>query len=370
MAGEAGKYGFINAKLRARISKGLSEEQFRQMIQASDVNEAMHALENTAYSELPRVYHETGDMKMAERVILEQEIETVRDLKKYVKDELLYFVDSMLEQYEIELVKDTLRYWFDRTVRKRDVQDGLSYLYKEKVLHDLDINGMVYADSEEELFKFLEGTPYRNIVEEGLEDTKGSGSLYQLEIKLEELFFIHLKEGIEKLKKRDREIAERILGIQIDIENITRIGRFLRFYSTRESGQTKQPKGPGDARGSADFLAGGRHMKKEELSGTMSAGNPMQALIKTLSRHYGDKVLTDEMDKIKGKRDDTALLILLSMMEDIFRDEVRRLLFGYPFTVGIILAYCFIKKNEIQKIIRVLNGKFYGVEESRLMESL
>ena len=364
MSRAVGKYGFINAKLRARISKGVSEEQFQRMIQAADLNEAIQVLENTAYSELPQVYHETGDMKMAERVILEHEIETVKELKGYLKGELIGLLDRILEQYEIELLKDALRYWFDRTVRKREVQDGLSYLYKEKVLHDIDIHGIIYADSEEELLDFLEGTPYRSVVEEGLERMKGSGSLYHVEIRLEELFFTHLKEEMEHLQKRDREIAERIIGIQIDMENITRIGRFLRFYSVEGPGETETTRGPGD------FLSGGRHLGREELSGAISSGNPMQALVNILSKHYSDETLTDQLDKMKGKRDDTALLILLSMMEEIFRDEVRRLLFGYPFTVGIILAYCFIKKNEIQKIIRILNGKFYGVEERSLMESL
>jgi V/A-type H+-transporting ATPase subunit C len=47
--------------------------------------------------------------------------------------------------------------------------------------------------------------------------------------------------------------------------------------------------------------------------------------------------------------------------------EVRKILTGYPFTIGIILAYFILKSDEIRKIMTVLNAKFYEWPEERIL---
>jgi V/A-type H+-transporting ATPase subunit C len=355
MARPVTKYGFINAKLRARISKGLDSEHFRRMIEASDINEAVQVLGNTAYSEVPHVYHDTGDIKMVERVILSHEIDAVRELKRYAEGEVETLIDRLLEQYEMEILKDAIRFWFDRMVRIRDIEDGYSYLYKEPIVHNIDVYTIVYADSEEEIYEALENTPYFDVISEELPRAKEGGSLYTLETKLEHLYFNRLREAAEEFSGRDREIAERILGTQIDIENISRISRYIRFY--RDAGK----------QGELSFIPGGGNLSGKELEAVLDAAEPMEALLSRLGTGFGDK---QAFEQLKGKREDTSVRMLLTLVEEILEEEIRKLLYGYPFTVGIVLAYCFIKKNEIQKVIRVLNGKYYGTEQSRLNQLL
>lgn len=351
MARPVTKYGFINAKLRARISKGLDAEKFRRMVEAADMNEAVQTLENTAYAAVPQVYHETGDIKMAEREILIHEITVIKELKRYVQEETESLVDKLLEQYEMEILKDALRFWFDRTVRSRNVEGGYSYLYKEQIVHDIDVYSIVYADSIQEIFETLENTPYYEVITEELPRAKERGSLYTMETKLEHLYFRRLQDVTEEFGGRDRDIAKRIIGIQIDIENINRLSRYIRFY--HDAGEKDGP----------DFISGGENMPGDELDAVLQAKHPLDALLSSLGTRFGSRQL---FDQIKGKREDTSIQMLLTLLEEIFEEEIRKLLLGYPFTVGIILAYCFIKKNEIKKVIRVLNGKYYGTEQSRL----
>jgi vacuolar-type H+-ATPase subunit C/Vma6 len=49
---------------------------------------------------------------------------------------------------------------------------------------------------------------------------------------------------------------------------------------------------------------------------------------------------------------------------------VRHLLAGYPFTIGILLAYFVLKSAEIRRIQTVLNAKFYNWPEERIMAAL
>ena len=66
MAGPLSKYSFINAKLRARISKILPDEKFNRLEQAQSLDEALALLRETPFAGLEEVYSATGDLKRAE----------------------------------------------------------------------------------------------------------------------------------------------------------------------------------------------------------------------------------------------------------------------------------------------------------------
>ena len=54
------------------------------------------------------------------------------------------------------------------------------------------------------------------------------------------------------------------------------------------------------------------------------------------------------------------------MMEEIMKHEVKRILSGYPFTIGIILAYFMLKGDELRKVRTILNAKLYGLQQERI----
>jgi vacuolar-type H+-ATPase subunit C/Vma6 len=66
----------------------------------------------------------------------------------------------------------------------------------------------------------------------------------------------------------------------------------------------------------------------------------------------------------------TARLILIGrILGEIRKHEVQRILSGYPFTIGIILSYFVLKRDELQKIRKLLNAKQYGRPQEEI-ESL
>ena len=69
---------------------------------------------------------------------------------------------------------------------------------------------------------------------------------------------------------------------------------------------------------------------------------------------------------------DTAsrLLLIRKVMEEIMKHEVRRISTGYPFTIGIVLAYFLLKGRELKRLITILNAKQYGIERERIESML
>ena len=73
MATAVTTYGFINAKLRARISMLFDDAFFHDMASARSMVEAVASLNGTRYAEVAGVYNQTGDIKLCELELVRSE---------------------------------------------------------------------------------------------------------------------------------------------------------------------------------------------------------------------------------------------------------------------------------------------------------
>ena len=66
----------------------------------------------------------------------------------------------------------------------------------------------------------------------------------------------------------------------------------------------------------------------------------------------------------------SRLQLIHRILEEIMKQEVHRILAGYPFSIGIILAYFILKENELKKIRTILNAKKYNLKPQRIESML
>jgi hypothetical protein len=123
-------YAFINAKLRARLSKLLDDDFFSALVRTHSLIDALELLKTTAYQNLEQIYSRTGDLKMAELQLFREEIRILSDVLRHVEGSVRDFCGALLTYYEIENLKRVMRLWFDRVVRGRAVEDFFGYLYR------------------------------------------------------------------------------------------------------------------------------------------------------------------------------------------------------------------------------------------------
>lgn len=64
------------------------------------------------------------------------------------------------------------------------------------------------------------------------------------------------------------------------------------------------------------------------------------------------------------------LTLIEKVLGEYLMKQVRQILAGYPFTIGIVMAYFILKRNEIQTLITILNAKYYGLSEERIRSRL
>ena len=353
MAGPLKTYAFVNAKLRTRISKILPEEFIRQLIRSRSLAESVQMLAETDFQPVQRIYEQTGDIKMAELELLRKEVEIYLELEDLLEEDVRGFVKTLTERFEIESLKNAIRLWFDAKIRGRSIENAGGYLLRRPIHHSIDLDGIINADTLEGVGDLLEGTPYAGIVREQAARVTEAASLFPLELALDRFLYARLVEAGEQLKPRDREIARRLIGVEIDLQNVGWLIRFKHFYSL-DTDQALRYTLPGGLNVSVDLM--------RESYASERADREMSALV---GKRYPElSTLLSTKDQVKS----TARLTMIErILEQILALEVKKMLAGYPFTIGIILAYFILKANEIRKIMTVLNAKFYNWPEERIL---
>jgi len=347
MAGPLSKYAFINAKLRARISKIVPDEKFSQLEKAPSIDEALALLRETAFAGLEQVYSATGDLRQAELGLLKNEIELYRDIRQHLHPESVELVDALLTEFEIENLKNAIRVYFDRKLRNRSVEAAVHYILYDRIINQIPIDIILNADSFDEIAGVCEGTPYSQIVKKYCHTVESEGSLFRMEIAFDHYYYSNLLSAINKLDRKDRSIALRLAGVEIDLQNINWIIRLKSFYDLPLEAVL------------ATIVPGGFNLNAaiiDELYRVQNVTPVLSGFVK--SNYPGLSALLASATSDSTSR----LLLIRRVLEEVMKHEVQRILLGNPFTIGIVLAYFMLKRNELDRIRTVLNTKFYGKE--------
>lgn len=347
-------YAFVNAKLRGRLSRLVSRELLTEMAESRSLEEAVRFLEKTAYESVVRVYSETGDILLAELEIERINRAGLNDMRRYVaqfgRDDAADFVDALLLRFEIWAIKNAIRLWYEHRIRGRSIEGKISYLIRSD---GADLEEIVNAPDTETIIALIEKRPFSAVLGRELPSVEEKHSIFDLEISLDRWYYRTLREAASRLHGRDRSIAERLVGMEIDTINVNWIVRLHAFY--RSGTERALPQ--------AEILSGGSIIDKGLIRTAMESQNPAGAL----SQAIGTRIGAGSPDE-SAEHEDTSvrsLAFLESLLQQMLVYESRRILGGYPFTIGIVLAYFLLSRQEARSLTTVLNGKFYQLSSDQ-----
>jgi V/A-type H+-transporting ATPase subunit C len=338
----------VNAKVRARLSTLLSPEQINRLAESRDLAEFYAALNSTIYERIFSRPEITFDPRVGERLLLEQEVEwhaeLLQDLRGAERDLIAHF----LEKYEIENLKVALR------IREGNRgEEEMKYIVRRELPHALPYQAISETGSLEEALSILSRTPYFAAINAVLDDYKTRGTLFPVEIGLEIDYYRRLTQKVEALSRKDREIARHIIGLEIDQKNISWLIR-LKFYYDIPLGEL------------LDYnIPGGYKMTRERLRQSFKAESIREVLSVALEKSYraaADILIREE--KL------SRLYLLEIILWTYLLGEARKVLAGFPFTIGTVLSYLVLKRTEIRNIISILNGKVYKMGRGEIESHL
>lgn len=354
MASPLGRYAFLNAKLKTRISKILPEEKIDELIRTKSLPEAVQLLRGTEFEPLDKAYSETGDLRMGEFVLYVREIELYTELRRFLEEPLLQFIKALSLRYEGDNLKKALRLWFDKTVRGRSIEGATGYLYRKPIVNKIDLDAVIAAPDLTALKEELSQTPYGAEVAKQEKEVLTSKSLFPLEIGVDQIFYRELFASLEKLPKADQKIAKTMTVLEIDMQNIDWLIRFKNYYSLPLE------------KALSLLIPYGNFKELANISASYTSGSISEILSELLKKHY------QKWQTLLGKGTDSIsrLTLMERILKQITLSQVEKLLAGYPFNIGILLAYFFLKRNEMQMIMTILNAKYYNLPEERIKSVL
>lgn len=363
--GKVGDYAFINAKLRARLGSMRESHLFDEMIKAPSLSEAVSLLKDTRYSHLVEVYEETGDLEQVELAILEEEIATYREIGSFLKGEGKSMVFTLLEKVESDNLRNAFRLWYSSQIRKHSMSYRSAYIYKGKIVNDIDYEKLINSRTYEDVLSSINRTPYYQVFRKYDIESLTSGGLFYIEIDLDHLYFSHLFEATENLSSEDREVAYKLYEVDVDLKNILLYIRYA-FYHHLPPSSLKNV-----------LIPYGYIYKRMEKSDIFSNfPNAEEKVHEIVSLRYGE-ILTD-IDGIRKADDDLTgeeenaehILSIENYLAKTRKKEYSKILRGDPFTIGVTLSYLYSYKDEERILRAILSAKFYKWDDERIREAL
>ncbi len=336
-------YALVNATVRALYSMLLEPETWSALIQAQSFDAVLSVLSKTVYGPhlhidrqvlTPRrtVYQISWHLTNVYRKIIRLTPEPGREL-----------LIQLWQLYEVDNLKAVLR----------GVETGASWNQVRYLLHPIpdqhvtltesDMETVLHSEDMATAIHHVRHTPYYDTLAHALERYQTEKNLFPLEVALDLDYRRQLWQTVNQLKGLDHEQALRIVGTLIDVDNLLWAIRYRVYHhlSVEEIINYTLPFGYRVQDADIQAIAEGQDIKQV-----------MQRVYPELT--LSDLPWTESLTDIPSGQGLPALEQALA--QHIIK-LCRKTFLGYPFHLGVPLAYLQINEYEIKDLTVLIEAK-------------
>jgi V/A-type H+-transporting ATPase subunit C len=335
MVGESvSEYAAAHARVRAMYSTMLTPETWVELCEAADLTALINVLKETAYGPyLADVEDEDLTPRRAVyqlRKRLADAFVTVMRLAPLPAHSLL---SQLYRLFEVDNLKAVLR-----GVVTGASWDQIRYtLFPLGSSTVLPAQAMVEAEDMAGAVERLRGTPYYDTLAHAMERYTAEQNLFPLEVALDLDYWRELWRDINRLPTADRAQGLRIVGSLVDVNNLMWAIRYRVYHHLSEEEIINYT------------LPFGYHVKDEDIR-AIAAGADIAEVV---ARIYPDLADVDAL----LQEPQSGLPELELRLQQHIVGKCRAAFVGYPFHVGIPLAYLLLTELEIQDLTVLLEAK-------------
>lgn len=348
-------YGFINAKLRAKIGKIRNPQLQNDLIKAESLVEAIGILKEYGHYYAADVYDKTGDLQLVELSLLNDEIDDLLSVEKFISGKPKQLVQTLLERIEAENLKNSIRLWYSSAIHKRPISYRSSYIRKNKIINDINYTSIINAITYDNIIEAVEKSFYEKVLNQfSLEHIQENG-LFWIESAIDSKIVDLTYQATIALKGDDYKIAMKLFKMEMDLKNIIILIRYGWFHQL--SGEDLQK-----------ILYPYSSVYKDNSTLSYINFNPKNRNIDSI---------------LKGKYSDLSNLVNDNVMDNNIRKisqirEIEKYLYikkgklfenclgGKPFTIGTALAYFYLREQQYNIICSILGTKYYDTDTNEI----
>ncbi len=353
---QLGRYAYINAKIRSRVSRMLTREQLESYSRSRTVEQLLHQMEHTPYENLYELYHESADVQLLESYLTRRFIELHTEIARNLDRKYSSLILAFTRKLESENIKSMIRLYFSNAVKGENITYRVNYLYTERIVDDIAWLDMANATRFDEITASLEGTPYAAVAGRYSQEDIARDGLFFLETDLDHIWVKAVQESLPSLNREDRAIISAILDKDGDLKNLINMFRYHALYQLNPEQIERVMFPAGSLRFSQDFA---RCIREPVQSDTVAS---------LLKRVYPElAVRLSSVDKEDTRR---QVLTIEQYLFTVRKREYQALLRGNPFTIGTILSYFFLQEQQDSVVKRLIHAVQYGDGSHAVRESV
>jgi len=329
------------------ISRLLSEAQLRSLAAAPDLEGVLRSLVETPYGAAASWLLERGaSLAGAEEMVVTNLVDAYRRTSLLFHGDEAGLIVEIARRLDLDNLKAILR-----GKARREPPDAVRpLLIPLGRLSELTIEGLLLAEDVEAAADVLSGTEYGRVLRAALPRYAAEGSLFPVEIALDLNYYRRLWRAVEGLSGQDRLLVERMMGSRYDVLNLEWVIRYRLVYalSPEEILNYTLPFG---RRVDAEVIR--RSAAADAIDGIAAAvPDPYRSLL------AGVVAAADPVE--------AAGLVLQRYLLEVARSALA----GYPFHLGIAVAYLWLKDAEAHDLRAVFEGKRYGRAADSIISSM
>jgi V/A-type H+-transporting ATPase subunit C len=327
-------YAGIHARVRALYSTLLSPVEMVDLIQAESLNSLLDLLRHSVYGPyLVTVEERSLTPRRAAYQIKNQMAKDYDTVIRMAPERVAPLLAQYYRSFEVDNLKAVLRGIFSRYSwdRVRFV------LFPMGAKSNLPAQAMIEVGNVADAVELLRNTPYYHTLAHAMERFNVEQSLFPLEVALDLSYWREIWQDVNQLPNPDKESALRILGSLLDMNNLMWAIRYRIFYDLSEEEVINYT------------LPMGYRVRDEDIR-AIAAGADIPQVVERVYPQMAD--LGALLASSRKGLPELEVKIQRQVLA-----ECRRAFSGYPFHIGIPLAFLVLKKMEVQDLIVLIEAK-------------
>lgn len=327
-------YAAVHAAVRGKYATLINPQRFGEMYDAPNFNALIPLLKDTVYGPyLSKV--EEKDLT-PRRAIYEMTRQIADDYAMVIRLAPSFtrgLLTQLFRHYEVDNLKAVLR----AIVSGATWQQVLYVLFPLGNISVLPAQAMVESGNVGAAVELLRGTPYYDTLSHAMERYTAEKNLFPLEVALDLDYWRALWNQVNQLTGQDREQAVKIIGSLLDMNNLMWAIRYREYHHLSEEEIINYT------------LPFGYKVHDTDIRAIAAGGDIVQVM------RCCYEGLQDADELLRSPTQGLPLLEVI-LKRQVVR-QCRTAFMGYPFHIGVPLAYLVLKEMELQDLTVLIEAK-------------
>ena len=339
-----GNYAYMSARVKAKQSKLLKEEDYNKMLMMS-VPEISHFISEAGYSkEMNDLGSRHEGIELLEYATYMNMSKQFRSILESANGELKDMVAAYLTKWDFENLKVVLRGKnYGRTLENMREDLVIAGSLKED-----DLEKLLSAPSIEEALAIFKSKTGLSVSDEAIRAYKEDKILTKIEDEITKGYYKNVLDSISG-KDRATNIFRNYMKYVIDLKNVETI---MKLKMENIGGEE-----------AADFFIPGGYQLNQKIYAQAAAAPTMEAAFNELQSM---KIY----EELKALSQTPTISLLVLSMERVRLQMAIQVAHMYPLSVIPVVVYMIMKEDEVKKIRTVAHGVDSGLDRDSIKNLL